>query len=74
MFEKWRDAKRKIDLEKQEADRTRAILESSLLQHHFYKWKSATEQRMKIRPMIMRQQSTVIAEYVLRNFLKPNKH
>jgi hypothetical protein len=39
MFERWKEAKRKIDLEKYEADRTRAILETSLLRPHFYKWK-----------------------------------
>jgi hypothetical protein len=64
MFERWKEAKRKIDLEKYEADRTRAILETSLLRQHFYKWKSSTEQRMKIRPMIMRQQSAMLLEYV----------
>lgn len=62
MFDRWKEAKRKIDEEKHKADETRAILETSLLKQHFIKWKEAAEQRLKIRPMLMRREGSLLSE------------
>ncbi|XP_076085843.1 uncharacterized protein LOC143056610 isoform X2 [Mytilus galloprovincialis] len=65
MFDRWKEAKRKIDEEKHKADETRAILETSLLKQHFIKWKEAAEQRLKIRPMLMRREGSLLSETFL---------
>ncbi|XP_033763596.1 uncharacterized protein LOC117344856 isoform X2 [Pecten maximus] len=62
MFQRWLDAKSKVNSEKQEADQMRTILERSQLQRNFQTWWIATQQRLTIKPMLLRRQRAMVTE------------
>ncbi|XP_060083146.1 uncharacterized protein LOC132562420 [Ylistrum balloti] len=62
MFQRWLDAKSKVNSEKQEANQMRMILEHSQLQRSFQTWWIATQQRLTIKPMLLRRQRAMVTE------------
>ncbi|OWF37145.1 hypothetical protein KP79_PYT21337 [Mizuhopecten yessoensis] len=62
MFQRWLEARSKINCEKKEADQMRTILEHSQLQRSFQTWWIATQQRLTIKPMLLRQQRAMVTE------------